>query len=196
MKTWPTPSIWLSWRARMVSVTSLSSVPGIRLELTLRISTGLSAGLTLRQVGRLGRSAGRRPAAVLMAAWTSCAAVSMLLLRVNCSVRLVEPSALLEVIWVMPGIALNCTSSGVATEDAMVSGLAPGSCAVTWMVGNSASGNGAIGNRGNAITPSRTNAKVNNKVATGWSMHHADTEPRPFIVQAPLARWRHPQQAQ
>ncbi len=96
----------------------------------------------------------------------------------------------------MPGIALNCTSSGVATEDAMVSGLAPGSCAVTRMVGNSASGNGATGSRGKAMTPSRTNAKVNNKVATGWSMHHADTEPRPFIVQAPLARWRHPQQAQ
>ncbi|RMR92548.1 hypothetical protein ALP75_202979 [Pseudomonas syringae pv. actinidiae] len=111
----------------MVSVTSLSSVPGIRLELTLRISTGLSAGLTLRQVGRLGMSAGRRPAAVLIAAWTSWAAVSMLLLRVNCRVRLVDPSALLDVIWVMPGIALNCTSSGVATEDAMVSGLAPGS---------------------------------------------------------------------
>src|ERR1700712_1399443 len=97
----------------------------------LRISTGLSAGLTLRQVGAVGRSAGRRPEAVLIAACTSWAAVSMLLVRGNCSVRLVEPRALLEVIWVMPGIALNCTSSGVATDDAMVSGLAPGSVAET-----------------------------------------------------------------
>ena len=55
----------------------------------------------------------------------------MLLSRVNCRVRVVEPSALLEVIWVMPGMALNCTSRGVATDDAMVSGLAPGSCADT-----------------------------------------------------------------
>src|SRR3546814_7358899 len=89
----------------------------------LRINTGLSAGLTLRQVGRFGMSWGSLPAAVLMAACTSWAAVSMLLSRLNCKVRLVEPRALLEVIWVMPGMALNCTSSGVATDEAMVSGL-------------------------------------------------------------------------
>ena len=97
----------------------------------LRISTGLSAGLTLRHVGRFGMSLGSLPAAVLIAACTSWAAVSMLLSRVNCRVRLVEPKALLEVIWVTPGMALNCTSSGVATDDAMVSGLAPGNCAAT-----------------------------------------------------------------
>src|SRR5471032_2848306 len=100
-------------------------------ELTLRISTGLSAGLTFFQVGRLGISLGNLPEAVLIAACTSCAAVSMLLFRVNCRVSRLEPKALLEVIWVMPGMALNCTSSGVATDDAMVSGLAPGSCADT-----------------------------------------------------------------
>lgn len=55
----------------------------------------------------------------------------MLLSRVNCRVSRLEPSALLEVIWVMPGMALNCTSSGVATDEAMVSGLAPGNCAET-----------------------------------------------------------------
>ncbi|MNQ69145.1 hypothetical protein D3C85_837260 [compost metagenome] len=76
-------------------------------------------------------SLGNLPAAVLIAAWTSCAAVSMLFSRVNCRVRLVEPRALLEVIWVMPGMALNCTSSGVATDEAMVSGLAPGNWALT-----------------------------------------------------------------
>ncbi len=142
-------------------------MPGICAELTLRISTGLSAGLTLRQVGRVGMSLGSLPEAVLIAAWTSWAAVSMLLLRVNCKVRVVVPRALLEVIWVTPGMALNCTSSGVATEEAMVCGLAPGNCAETWMVGNSASGKGARGRRGKAISPSRTRAKVSRMVATG-----------------------------
>ena len=37
----------------------------------------------------------------------------------------VAPSALSEVIWVTPGICPNCRSSGAATEDAMVSALAP-----------------------------------------------------------------------
>ncbi|MCY1366983.1 hypothetical protein D9M69_538950 [compost metagenome] len=132
-------------------------------------------------------SLGSLPAAVLIAACTSWAAVSMLLSRVNCRVRLVEPSALLEVIWVTPGMALNCTSRGVATEEAMVSGLAPGSCAATWMVGNSASGNGATGRRGNAMTPSSTRANVSRTVATGWSMHQAEIEPWPFIAPPPIA---------
>ena len=51
--------------------------------------------------------------------------------RSNCRVIWVKPSALAEVIWVRPGIWPNCSSSGVATEDAMVCGSAPGSCAVT-----------------------------------------------------------------
>jgi hypothetical protein len=120
----------------------------------LRISTGLSAGLTLlpgRQVGHVAWAS--LPDAVLIAACTSWAAVSMLLLRVNCRVRVVEPRALLEVIWVMPGMALNCTSRGVATDEAMVSGLAPGNWPMTWIVGNSASGKGATGRRGKAIKP-------------------------------------------
>ncbi|MNS99426.1 hypothetical protein D3C72_1338280 [compost metagenome] len=58
-----------------------------------------------------------------------------------------EPRALVEVISAMPGMALNCTSSGVATDEAMVSGLAPGSRALTWTVGTSASGSGATGSR-------------------------------------------------
>ena len=50
-------------------------------------------------------------------------------------VTLVEPSELDEVISVMPAMWLNCRSSGVATDDAIVSGLAPGSAALTEMVG-------------------------------------------------------------
>ena len=37
----------------------------------------------------------------------------------------------------MPAIVENCRSIGAATEAAMVSGLAPGNVAVTWMVGKS-----------------------------------------------------------
>ena len=36
------------------------------------------------------------------------------------------PSTLDEVIWVTPGICANCVSSGVVTDDAMVTGSAPG----------------------------------------------------------------------
>ena len=63
----------------------------------------------------------------------------------NCRVMLVEPSELTEVIWVMPGISENCRSSGVATLEAMVSGLAPGRLALTWMVGKSTFGSAATG---------------------------------------------------
>ena len=35
----------------------------------------------------------------------------------------------------MPAMVENCFSSGVATAEAIVSGLAPGRLAVTWMVG-------------------------------------------------------------
>ena len=49
---------------------------------------------------------------------------------------------------VTPAIWPNWRSSGVATVDAMVSGLAPGNCAVTWMVGKSTCGSGATGSSG------------------------------------------------
>ncbi len=41
----------------------------------------------------------------------------------------------------------NCPSSGVATAAAMVSGDAPGSSAVTWMVGKSTLGSSLTGRR-------------------------------------------------
>ena len=63
----------------------------------------------------------------------------------NCRVMLVEPSAFTDVIWVMPGISENWRSSGVATLDAMVSGLAPGSEALICRVGKSTLGSDATG---------------------------------------------------
>src|SRR5881396_1870238 len=72
-----------------------------------------------------------------IAAWTSWAAASMFRSRVNCSVMLVLPRFDEEVIWSTPAIVENCFSSGVATADAIVSGLAPGRLAFTVIVGKS-----------------------------------------------------------
>ena len=51
------------------------------------------------------------------------------------STALDDPKALAEVISLIAAMRPNWRSSGVATEDAMVSGLAPGRDALTWMVG-------------------------------------------------------------
>ena len=59
----------------------------------------------------------------------------------------VGPCALKEVSSVTPAIWPSWLSSGVATDAAMVVALAPGSVAVTWMVGKSTCGNGATGKR-------------------------------------------------
>jgi len=55
------------------------------------------------------------------------------------------PSELDEVISFRPAMRPNWRSNGVATADAIVSGLAPGKAAETIMVGNSTSGKGATG---------------------------------------------------
>jgi hypothetical protein len=80
-----------------------------------------------------------------MAACTSCAAASMSRSRWNWIVMLVEPIALLEVMLSMPAMVENCFSSGVATAEAMVSGLAPGRLAETEMVGKSTLGRSLTG---------------------------------------------------
>jgi len=59
----------------------------------------------------------------------------MLRSAANSSVIEVLPSVLLELIVTSPAIVENCFSSGSATEDAIVSGLAPGSDALTLIVG-------------------------------------------------------------
>src|SRR3954463_8537401 len=70
-----------------------------------------------------------------IAALTSCAAASTSRSSENCSVIDVEPSPLLEVMLSMPAIVENCFSSGVATDAAIVCGLAPGRLAFTVTVG-------------------------------------------------------------
>ena len=69
----------------------------------------------------------------------------MLRERLNCSVIEVDPRMLVEVMESRPAMVVNCFSSGVAIEDAMVSGLAPGSDAFTWMVGKSTFGKSLTG---------------------------------------------------
>ena len=80
-----------------------------------------------------------------MAAWTSRAAASTSRSRSNWRVRLVEPSELTEVISDSPAMRPKRRSSGVATAEAIVSGLAPGRPAETLMVGKSTRGKGATG---------------------------------------------------
>ena len=72
----------------------------------------------------------------------------MLRSRSNCTTTWVDPPTLMLVICATPEIWANWRSSGCATVDAIVSGLAPGSAAVTWMVGNSTRGRGATGSNG------------------------------------------------
>ena len=57
----------------------------------------------------------------------------------------VEPWRLFEEIAVTPAMLPSARSSGVATLAAIVSGLAPGNEAFTWIVGKSTCGSGATG---------------------------------------------------
>jgi hypothetical protein len=109
-----------------------------------------------------------------MAACTSRAAASMLRFRSNCKVMLQEPSVLEDVISVTAAMRPNWRSSGVATEEAMVSGLAPGSEAFTEMVGKSTCGRGDTGRMRKATAPARPMATTNNVVATGLWMKGDD----------------------
>ena len=98
--------------------------------------------------GGLGKSLGREPEAALIAAWMSLAAASILRSRSNCTLIVVAPSWLVDVICETPGICAICRSSGCATEEAIVSGEAPGNLALTEMVGKSICGSGATDNSG------------------------------------------------
>ena len=90
---------------------------------------------------------GSTPLAAFIAACTSCAAASISRSSTNWSVMAEFPNELTEVIISSPLIWPNCRSSGVVTDDAMTSGLAPGYWAVTWMVGKSTGGSDEIGRR-------------------------------------------------
>jgi hypothetical protein len=86
----------------------------------------------------------------------------------------VFPRELEEVISVILAMCPNCRSSGVATVDAIISALAPGSVAATEMVGKSTSGKGATGKTLKAMAPAITIAIVSSVVATGRRMKVLD----------------------
>src|ERR1700744_6678968 len=85
----------------------------------------------------------------------------------NCRVILLTPVELEDVISVTEAMRPNWRSNGVATEEAMMSGLAPGSDAATEMVGKSTCGSGETGSRRNATAPARAMATIRSVVATG-----------------------------
>jgi hypothetical protein len=93
----------------------------------------------------------------------------------NWSVIWVLPSELWEFIESMPAMVENCFSKGVATEEAMVSGLAPGSTAETWIVGKSTFGRSETGRRRYAITPKIRMPAITSVVMTGRRMKSSDT---------------------
>ncbi len=79
-----------------------------------------------------------------------------------------------EFIDVRPEIVENCFSSGSATADAIVSGLAPGSEALTEIVGKSIAGRSATGSRRYDITPKTTMPMVMSVVVIGRLMNSAE----------------------
>src|SRR4249920_3525902 len=116
-----------------------------------------------------------------MAACTSRDAASILRFRSNCRVMLVEPSVLDDVISLMPAMRPNCRSRGVATDDAIVSGLAPGRPVDTEMDGKSTCGSGATGRKLYDTAPAMPSAMVRSVVATGRWMNGAE-----ILMRSPL----------
>ena len=98
-------------------------------------STGASAGLTLRYDGSVVISCGSWRWAASSAACTSTAAALTSIDGSNSSVSDVLPWVLVDVIRLMPAMDENCFSSGSATDEAIVSGLAPSRLALTLMTG-------------------------------------------------------------
>ncbi len=88
------------------------------------------------------------------------------------------PNALDEVMEASDGIWPSGRSKGAVTSAAIVSGSAPGSCVVTWIVGKSTCGSGATGrNRKPRMPPNKT-ATPRSEVAIGLEMKSDET----FIV--------------
>ncbi len=111
--------------------------------------------------------------AALMAAWTSRAALLMSRSSSNIREMSVWPSLLRELMLSSPAIAPSDCSSGMATLEAMVSGLAPGSEAETEIIGKSTCGSGATGRKRSASAPARTSARHSRDVPTGRRRNRA-----------------------
>jgi hypothetical protein len=159
----------------VVSANSLTAESGSVSDRSARKRIGDSAGLTFRKEGGLGMSGGNCRSAAEIAVCTSSAAPSMSRVSLNWMVTEVVPKALVEVIESMPAIVENCFSSGVATEDAMVSGLAPGRFALTEIVGKSMVGRSLTGSSRKASTPKISMPSMTSVVMTGRRMQSSGT---------------------
>src|SRR4051794_18391452 len=84
---------------------------------------------------------------------------------------LVVPSTFVDVISVTPAMRPKRRSSGVATDEAMVSGLAPGRLAEMEIVGKSTRGRGETGNKVYAQVPAKSTPIASNVVAMGRRMN-------------------------
>src|ERR1700760_1955898 len=87
---------------------------------------------------------------------------------------LVVPTLLRDVMSSTSAMAPRCRSSGVATELAITSGLAPGSDAVTKIAGASILGRGATGSSPKATMPHKATPNVHRIVATGLRIKGAE----------------------
>src|SRR5260221_12512077 len=153
--------------ARKVSAYSLTVESGRVSEVSVRKKIGESAGLTFRNDGGVDMVGGSCFVAAAIAEFTSWAAASMSRSSANWMVMLVRPWPESEVIWSMPAIVENCFSSGVATAAAMVSGLAPGRVAETWIVGKSTLGSEETGSKRELASPKIRIPAMTSTVITG-----------------------------
>src|SRR6267378_2318764 len=110
---------------------------------------------------------------------TSCAAASMLRSSENWMVIELDPKPLDEVMLSIPAMVENCFSSGVATAAAIVSGLAPGRFALTWIVGKSTVGRSLTARRVYETAPKNRIPIMTSAVMTGLRINNAVIEVLP-----------------
>jgi hypothetical protein len=170
--TCATPLTVESCWASCVCAISSSTLSGTVVDDSVTNRIGWSAGFTFWYDGGMIPCGSVRSVA-LIAACTSCAAASTLRSSENWMVIDVDPSWLDDVMLSMPAMVENCFSSGVATEAAIVSGLAPGSDALTLMVGKSTLGRSLTGSVRHAERPPASRASISSVVMTGRRMNGA-----------------------
>src|SRR3954454_23955373 len=90
--------------------------------------------------------------------------------RSNCTMMRDDPCELHDEISLTPAMVPSARSSGVATLEAIVSGLAPGSPALTEMTGKSTCGRGETASIVNATAPASTIDRLSSVVVTGRRM--------------------------
>src|SRR5262245_53975844 len=98
---------------------------------------------------------------------------------------LVRPSEDADVIEVTPAMVDSWRSIGAATDDAMVSALAPGNCATIEMVGKSTAGSAATPRRRYAKAPKTMKVAVTSVVKTGRRIQSSEI---PMVRTPPSVR--------